>query len=261
VNDVKQLPWRDPARVAQLEAALAQRILVIDGAMGTMIQRHDLQEADYRGERFAHGYDALFAADGHAHAPGCGCEGHDQKGNNDLLTLSRPEIIGAIHAAYLAAGADLVETNTFNSTSISLADYHLEHLVRELNREGARIAREACDAAEARDPSRPRFVIGVLGPTSRTASLSPDVNRPGFRAISFDELAHAYRESTRGLIEGGADVLMVETIFDTLNAKAAVFAIEDVFEELGARLPVMISGTITDASGRTLSGQTAEAFW
>ncbi|BCT93996.1 5-methyltetrahydrofolate--homocysteine methyltransferase [Lysobacter helvus] len=261
MNDVKQLPWRHPARVAQLEAALARRILVIDGAMGTMIQRHDLQEADYRGERFAHGYDALFAADGHAHAPGCGCEGHDQKGNNDLLTLSRPEIIREIHDAYLAAGADLVETNTFNSTSISLADYHLEHLVRELNREGARLAREACDAAEARDPAQPRFVIGVLGPTSRTASLSPDVNRPGFRAISFDELAHAYRESTRGLIEGGADVLMVETIFDTLNAKAALFAIEDVFEELGARLPVMISGTITDASGRTLSGQTAEAFW
>ena len=255
------LPWKNPARVAALEAALAQRILIIDGAMGTMIQRHELQEADYRGERFAQGYDALFAADGHAHGTGCGCESHDQRGNNDLLTLTRPDIIGGIHAAYLEAGADLVETNTFNSTSISLADYRLQHLVRELNREGAALARAACDEAEARDPAKPRFVIGVLGPTSRTASLSPDVNRPGFRAISFDELAEAYREATRGLIEGGADILMVETVFDTLNAKAALFAIDDVFEELGARLPVMVSGTITDASGRTLSGQTAEAFW
>ena len=255
------LPWKNPARVAALEAALASRILIIDGAMGTMIQRHELQEADYRGERFAQGYDALFAADGHAHGAGCGCEGHDQRGNNDLLTLTRPDIIQGIHAAYLEAGADLVETNTFNSTSISLADYRLQHLVRELNREGARLAREECDAIEARDPAKPRFVIGVLGPTSRTASLSPDVNRPGFRAISFDELAEAYREAARGLVEGGADILMVETVFDTLNAKAALFAIDDVFEELGERLPVMVSGTITDASGRTLSGQTAEAFW
>ena len=255
------LPWKHPARVAALEAALAERILVIDGAMGTMIQRHELQEADYRGERFAHGYDALFAADGHAHGAGCGCESHDQRGNNDLLTLTRPDIIRGIHAAYLDAGADLVETNTFNSTSVSLADYRLQHLVRELNREGAALARSACDEAEARDPAKPRFVIGVLGPTSRTASLSPDVNRPGFRATSFDELADAYREAARGLVEGGSDVLMVETVFDTLNAKAALFAIDDVFEELGARLPVMISGTITDASGRTLSGQTAEAFW
>ena len=255
------LPWKNPARVAALEAALASRILIIDGAMGTMIQRHELQEADYRGERFAQGYDALFAADGHAHGAACGCEGHDQRGNNDLLTLTRPDIIQGIHAAYLEAGADLVETNTFNSTSISLADYRLQHLVRELNREGARLAREECDAIEARDPAKPRFVIGVLGPTSRTASLSPDVNRPGFRAISFDELAEAYREAARGLVEGGADILMVETVFDTLNAKAALFAIDDVFEELGERLPVMVSGTITDASGRTLSGQTAEAFW
>jgi 5-methyltetrahydrofolate--homocysteine methyltransferase len=255
------LPWLHPERVAGLEAALRERILVLDGAMGTMIQQHALQEADYRGERFAEGYDALFAADGHAHAPGCGCESHDQRGNNDLLTLTRPDIIRGIHDAYLAAGADLVETNTFNSTSVSLADYHLEHLVRELNREGARLARAACDAAEAADPSRPRFVIGVLGPTSRTASLSPDVHRPGFRAITFDALADAYREAALGLIEGGADVLMVETIFDTLNAKAALFAIDDVFAEVGGRLPVMISGTITDASGRTLSGQTAEAFW
>ena len=256
-----QLPWKTPARAEALQAALARRILVIDGAMGTMIQRHELQEADYRGERFTHGYDALFAPGGHAHGPGCGCEGHDQRGNNDLLSLTRPDIIRGIHRQYLEAGADLVETNTFNSTSISLADYRLQHLVRELNREGARLARAECDAIEAADPSQPRFVIGVLGPTSRTASLSPDVNRPGFRAISFDELAEAYREAARGLIEGGADVLMVETVFDTLNAKAALFAIDDVFEETGARLPVMISGTITDASGRTLSGQTAEAFW
>ena len=255
------LPWKQPARVAALEAALASRILIIDGAMGTMIQRHELQEADYRGERFAEGFDALFAADGHAHGPGCGCEGHDQRGNNDLLSLTRPDIIRAIHRDYLQAGADLVETNTFNSTSISLADYRLQHLVRELNREGAALARAECDAIEATTPERPRFVIGVLGPTSRTASLSPDVNRPGFRAITFDELAEAYCEAARGLIDGGADILMVETVFDTLNAKAALFAIDDVFEELGARLPVMISGTITDASGRTLSGQTAEAFW
>lgn len=255
------LPWRHPERVAKLEVALRDRILVIDGAMGTMIQRHELQEADYRGERFAQGFDALFAADGHAHGTGCGCESHDQRGNNDLLTLTRPDIIGDIHRQYLEAGADLVETNTFNSTSISLADYRLQHLVRELNREGARLARIECDAIEALDPAKPRFVIGVLGPTSRTASLSPDVNRPGFRATSFDELAEAYREAAQGLIEGGADILMVETIFDTLNAKAALFAIDDVFESIGARLPVMISGTITDASGRTLSGQTAEAFW
>ena len=255
------LPWKNPARAEALQAALARRILIIDGAMGTMIQRHELQEADYRGERFASGYDALFAPGGHAHGPGCGCEGHDQRGNNDLLSLTRPDIIRGIHRQYLEAGADLVETNTFNSTSISLADYRLQHLVRELNREGARLARAECDAIEATDPSQPRFVIGVLGPTSRTASLSPDVNRPGFRAISFDELAEAYREAARGLIEGGADILMVETVFDTLNAKAALFAIDDMFEEIGARLPVMISGTITDASGRTLSGQTAEAFW
>ncbi len=258
---MKLLPWLHPERVAKLEAALAQRILLIDGAMGTMIQRHDLQEADYRGERFAHGYDALFVQDGHAHGEGCGCESHDQRGNNDLLTLTRPDIIGGIHAAYLAAGADLVETNTFNSTSVSLADYRLQHLVYELNREGAALARTACDVAEARDPSQPRFVIGVLGPTSRTASLSPDVNQPGFRAITFDELKDCYREATRGLIDGGADTIMVETIFDTLNAKAALFAVEDEFEARGARLPLMISGTITDASGRTLSGQTAEAFW
>jgi 5-methyltetrahydrofolate--homocysteine methyltransferase len=254
------LPYLHPDRATRLEAALRERILLIDGAMGTMIQRHELQEADYRGTRFAEGYDADAAPVDHAHGPGCGCA-RDQKGNNDLLSLTRPEIISDIHTAYLDAGADLIETNTFNSTTISLADYGLEHLARELNETGARLAREACDAAEARDPSKPRFAIGVLGPTSRTASISPDVNRPGFRAISFDELRVAYREAADGLIDGGADVLMVETIFDTLNAKAALFAIEEAFEARGARLPVMISGTITDASGRTLSGQTAEAFW
>ena len=251
------LPWLHPERVAALESALAQRILVIDGAMGTMIQRHRLEEDDYRGERFAGGFDAS-----HAHGPQCG---HDLKGNNDLLLLSKPEVISAVHDAYLEAGADLVETNTFNATSVSQADYHLEHLVYELNREGARIARASCDAAEARDadegrPDKPRFVIGVLGPTSRTASISPDVNDPGFRNTSFDELRDTYREAAEGLVDGGADVLMVETIFDTLNAKAALFAIDEAFEARGGRLPVMISGTITDASGRTLSGQTAEAF-
>ncbi|AWV07184.1 homocysteine S-methyltransferase family protein [Marilutibacter maris] len=258
---MQTLPWLNPQRTERLERCLRERILVIDGAMGTMIQQHGLAEDDYRGERFAEGFDRDHdAVDGHAHGPGCGC-GHDQRGNNDLLSLTRPEIIRGIHRAYLDAGADLVETNTFNSTSISLADYGLQHLARELNEAGARLAREACDAVEAGDPGRPRFVIGVLGPTSRTASLSPDVNRPGFRAITFDELHAAYREAADGLIDGGADVLMVETVFDTLNAKAALFAIEDAFDARGARLPVMISGTITDASGRTLSGQTAEAFW
>jgi 5-methyltetrahydrofolate--homocysteine methyltransferase len=253
------LPWLAPARVAKLEAALAARILVLDGAMGTMIQQHELGEDDYRGTRFAAGFDVQATVD-HAHGAGCGCA-HDQKGNNDLLTLTRPDIIRGIHSEYLDAGADMVETNTFNSTTISLTDYGLQHLARELNESGARLAREACDAAEAATPDKPRFVVGVLGPTSRTASISPDVNRPGFRAISFDELCVAYREATDGLIDGGADVIMVETIFDTLNAKAALFAVEEAFDARGARLPIMISGTITDASGRTLSGQTAEAFW
>jgi len=255
------LPWLNPARAETLQRHLQERILVIDGAMGTMIQQHELDETGYRGERFREGFDRHRQPDeGHVHGAGCGCA-RDQRGNNDLLSLTRPEIIQGIHAAYLDAGADLIETNTFNSTSISLADYGLEHLARELNETGARLARAACDAAEARTPEQPRFVIGVLGPTSRTASLSPDVNRPGFRAISFDELRLAYREATDGLIDGGADVLMVETVFDTLNAKAALFAIEEAFDARAARLPVMVSGTITDASGRTLSGQTAEAFW
>jgi 5-methyltetrahydrofolate--homocysteine methyltransferase len=254
------LPWLNPVRAEALQRLLRERILVIDGAMGTMIQQHHLQEDDYRGTRFAAGFDSQHVPDGHAHGEGCGCA-RDQRGNNDLLSLTRPDIIQGIHAQYLEAGADLVETNTFNSTTVSLADYGLEHLAHELNETGARLARAACDDAEARDPSRPRFAIGVLGPTSRTASLSPDVNRPGFRAITFDELRVAYRDATDGLIDGGADVIMVETIFDTLNAKAALFAVEEAFEARGARLPVMISGTITDASGRTLSGQTAEAFW
>jgi 5-methyltetrahydrofolate--homocysteine methyltransferase len=235
-------PYLNPARVDALLAALAQRILVIDGAMGTMVQGYRLEEADYRGTRFA------------AHA-------HDLKGNNDLLTLTRPDIIGAIHGAYLDAGADFVETNTFNATSISQADYRLESIVRELNEEGARLARACCDAAEAKTPGKPRFVIGVLGPTSRTASISPDVNDPGFRNTSFEELRVAYLEATNGLIDGGADALMVETIFDTLNAKAALYAIAEAFDARGGGLPVMISGTITDLSGRTLSGQTAEAFY
>lgn len=244
-------PWLHPARVALLEAALAERILVIDGAMGTMIQTHRLDEADYRGARFANGYDQEHPGDG---------RGHDLKGNNDLLSLTRPELIAGIHAAYLEAGADLVETNTFNSTAVSQADYGLEHLVRELNLEAARLARAACDAAEAATPDRPRFAIGVIGPTSRTASISPDVNDPGFRNTCFDALREDYRVAIDGLIDGGVDVLMIETIFDTLNAKAALFAIGEAFDARGARLPVMISGTITDASGRTLSGQTAEAF-
>ncbi|HZX78112.1 homocysteine S-methyltransferase family protein [Lysobacter sp.] len=254
------LPWLNPARAEALQRLLRERILVLDGAMGTMIQQHALDEAAYRGERFAHGYDHAWAPSEHVHGDGCGCA-RDQRGNNDLLSLTQPDIIRDIHAQYLDAGADLIETNTFNSTTVSLADYGLEHLARELNEAGARLARAACDDAEAKDPSRPRFAVGVLGPTSRTASLSPDVNRPGFRAITFDELRAAYREAADGLIDGGADVLMVETIFDTLNAKAALFAIEEAFDARGARLPVMISGTITDASGRTLSGQTAEAFW
>jgi 5-methyltetrahydrofolate--homocysteine methyltransferase len=248
------LPWLQPDRVAQLEQALRQRILILDGAMGTMLQGHALDEAGFRGERFTHGHDSQ--QDHHAHPGEC-----DLKGNNDLLTLTRPELIRGVHEAYLDAGADLVETNTFNSTRISQSDYHLEHLAYELNRDGARLARAACDAFTAKTPQKPRFVIGVLGPTSRTASLSPDVNDPGFRNVSFEELASNYAESAAGLVDGGADVVMVETIFDTLNAKAALYALSELFRERGARVPVMISGTITDRSGRTLSGQTAEAFY
>jgi 5-methyltetrahydrofolate--homocysteine methyltransferase len=268
-----ELPWKEPARVALLEQALAERILVIDGAMGTMIQQEGLDEAGYRGERFAGGFDSeqpslrgagddihFSEGEAHRHGPGCGCEG-DLKGNNDLLTLTQPEIIRGIHRAYLDAGADLLETNTFNSTRVSQADYRLEHLVPELNREAARLARACCAEFEAADPSRPRFAIGILGPTSRTASMSPDVNDPGFRNITFDELVENYTEAALALVEGGSDAIMVETVFDTLNAKAALYALDAMFEALGERVPVMISGTITDRSGRTLSGQTAEAFW
>ena len=218
-----------------------ERILVLDGAMGTMIQRHKLGEAEYRGDRFADWP-------------------HDLKGNNDLLSLSQPEIIKDIHRAYLEAGADIIETNTFNSTRISMADYHMEDLVPEINRESARLAREAAGEFTAKDPTKPRLVAGSMGPTNKTASLSPDVNNPGFRAIDFDTLALNYREQAEALIEGGADILLVETVFDTLNAKAALFALEELFDDLGREYPIMVSGTITDASGRTLSGQTAEAF-
>ncbi|MBE9584530.1 methionine synthase [Mucilaginibacter sp. JRF] len=221
---------------------LKKRILVIDGAMGTMIQRYQLTEADFRGERFA------------AHPS-------DLKGNNDLLNLTRPDIIKAIHAEYLDAGADIIETNTFSTQRISLADYHMEELGYELSYEGARIAREVADEYNQKTPEKPRFVAGAVGPTNRTASISPDVNDPGYRAVSFDDLAEAYYEQVRGLVDGGSDLLLVETIFDTLNAKAALFAIQRYAEESGKHLPIMISGTITDASGRTLSGQTVEAFW
>ena len=224
----------------QLEQQLKKRILVLDGAMGSLIQTYKLEEADYRGERFADWPS-------------------DVKGNNDLLVLTQPQIIKDIHKAYLEAGADILETNTFNATSISMADYGMEELVYEINVAAARVAREACD--EFATDAKPRFVAGVIGPTSRTASISPDVNNPGYRNVTFDQLKEAYSESIRGLIDGGADILLVETIFDTLNAKAALFAIEEFFDEQGKKWPVMISGTITDASGRTLSGQTAESFW
>src|SRR5688572_1742069 len=230
------------ARIARLDTLLRERILILDGAMGTMIQGYQLTEADYRGERF-------------------GDFAHDLKGNNDLLTLTQPHIIGEIHAQYLGAGADVIETNTFNSTAIAQADYHLEYLVYELNFEAAKLARGAADAYEAKDGGSPRYVAGALGPTNRTASISPDVNDPGFRNVRFDELVAAYSEAAGGLIDGGVDLLLLETIFDTLNAKAALFAIDQIFEARGIRLPLMISGTITDASGRTLSGQTPEAFW
>ncbi|MDH4610401.1 methionine synthase [Pseudomonas sp. BN102] len=230
------------ARQQALQQALKERILILDGGMGTMIQSYKLDEADYRGQRFADWPS-------------------DVKGNNDLLLLSRPDVIQAIEKAYLDAGADILETNTFNATRVSQADYGMEELVYELNVEGARLAREVADAKTAENPAKPRFVAGVLGPTSRTCSISPDVNNPGYRNVTFDELVENYTEATRGLIEGGSDLILIETIFDTLNAKAAIFAVQGVFEELGIELPIMISGTITDASGRTLSGQTTEAFW
>ena len=235
-------PRTRESRLRELVPLLQRRILVLDGAMGTMIQSYQLGEQDYRGDRFA-GWKS------------------DLKGNNDLLSLTQPSIIRAIHAAYLDAGADILETNSFNSTSISLGDYGMEQLVYELNHASARLAREVADDFELRAPDSPKYVAGVLGPTNRTASLSPDVNDPGFRNVGFDELVATYTEAVRGLLDGGADLLLVETIFDTLNAKAALFAIESYFETSGLRVPVMISGTITDASGRTLSGQVTEAFW
>ncbi|MCX7743069.1 MAG: homocysteine S-methyltransferase family protein [Flavobacteriales bacterium] len=227
---------------AELQQLLNQRIMVLDGAMGTMIQRYNLTEEDYRGERFKD-------------FP------HVLKGNNDLLSITKPNIIREIHEAYLKAGADIIETNTFNSTSISQADYHLENIVYELNVQSARIAREAADKYTLLTPEKPRLVAGALGPTNKTASLSPDVNDPGFRAITFDELAEAYRLQATGLIDGGVDILLIETVFDTLNCKAALYAINELLEERNLDMPIMVSGTITDASGRTLSGQTTEAFW
>ena len=224
-----------------IQKDLEKRLLVLDGAMGTMIQNHQLEEADFRAKRF---------------------ESHpcSLKGNNDLLSITQPEIIKGIHRAYLEAGADLVETNTFSSTSIGMADYQMEDLAYELNYESAKIAKEVTQEYISKTPLQKRYVAGSIGPTNKTASMSPDVNDPGFRAVTFDELVHAYREQVLGLIDGGADVLLVETIFDTLNAKAALFAIDSVKTEKQVDIPIMISGTITDASGRTLSGQTVEAF-
>jgi 5-methyltetrahydrofolate--homocysteine methyltransferase len=229
-------------RIEALKATARRRIMIIDGGMGTEIQTRKLSEADFRGARFKDWP-------------------RDVKGNNDLLALTRPQLIFEIHGSYLEAGADIIESNTFNAQVISMADYGMEALAREINVEAARIARAAADAWTAKTPEQPRFVAGALGPTNRTASISPDVNNPGFRNISFDELRDAYFEQATGLIEGGADVLLIETVFDTLNAKAAGFAVLDAFEKVGVELPLMISGTITDRSGRTLSGQTPEAFW
>ena len=226
---------------AQLYQALNQRILVLDGAMGTMLQRYNFTEEDYRGERFKDWESSL-------------------KGNNDLLSLTQPKAIEEVHRKYLEADADIIETNTFSGTTIAMADYHMEELVYELNFESAKIARKVCDEFTAKNPDKPRFVAGSIGPTNRTASMSPDVNDPGFRAVTFDDLKTAYKQQIEALLDGGCDLLLVETIFDTLNAKAALFAIEEVKEERNINIPVMVSGTITDASGRTLSGQTVEAF-
>ena len=229
-------------RTEALHGAMRERVLVLDGSWGVLIQGYELTERDYRGERFADWP-------------------QDLKGNNDLLILTRPDIIRGIHREYLDAGADITSTNTFASTSIAQADYGLEGHAEELNREGARLGREIADEFTARDPSRPRWVAGSIGPTNRTASLSPDADDPGARTVTFDELRVTYASAARALIEGGADILLVETIFDTLNAKAAIFAIDEVFEDLGFTLPVMISGSVVDLSGRNLSGQTVEAFW
>jgi 5-methyltetrahydrofolate--homocysteine methyltransferase len=224
-----------------IQQQLEKRILILDGAMGTMIQRFSLEEEDFRGDLFK---DSKI----------------DLKGNNDLLSLTRPHIIQDIHEQYLEAGADIIETNSFSGTSIAQADYELQHIAYDLNKASAEVAKKAAEIYTRKTPDKPRFVAGAMGPTNKTASLSPDVSSPGFRAITFDELAEAYKEQARGLVDGGADVLLIETIFDTLNAKAALFAIQELYEETGNELPIMISGTITDASGRTLSGQTVEAF-
>ncbi|GJM03517.1 MAG: hypothetical protein DHS20C08_20180 [Rhodomicrobium sp.] len=229
-------------RTDEFIKACNERILIIDGAMGTMIQRYKLGEADYRGDRFKDWPS-------------------DVKGNNDLLSLTQPEIIKEIHGEYLAAGADIIETNTFNGTTISMADYGMEELAYEINVEAAKVAKRAALEWTEKTPEKPRFVAGAVGPTNRTASISPDVNNPGYRNVTFDELVEAYSAQTKGLIEGGVDVILIETIFDTLNAKAAGFAVLQVFEELGLKLPILISGTITDLSGRNLSGQTPEAFF
>jgi 5-methyltetrahydrofolate--homocysteine methyltransferase len=226
-----------------IRAELAKRILIIDGAMGTMIQRHKLEEADYRGDRFK---------DWHS----------DVKGNNDLLSITQPDIIQGIHELYLEAGADIIETNTFSSTLIAQADYDMQALAYEMNTASAKCAKNAADKYTAQNPSKPRFVAGAIGPLNKTLSLSPDVNNPGYRAVTFDEVVTAYTEQIKGLVDGGVDLLLVETIFDTLNAKAAIYAIKNYFRKEGKpELPIMISGTITDASGRTLSGQTLEAFY
>jgi len=230
-----------PDRTPLLTRLLRERILVMDGAMGTQIQQRKLSEADFRGCFHDHG--------------------HDLKGDNDLLALTQPEIVRAIHDEYLAAGADIIETNTFSATAIAQADYGMQREVYAINHAAARIARECADAWTARTPDKPRFVAGAMGPTNRTASISPDVNDPGARNVTYDELVATYTEAVEGLAEGGADIILVETIFDTLNAKAALFAVESYFERVGQRLPLIVSGTITDASGRTLSGQTPEAFW
>jgi len=225
----------------KIENILKERILILDGAMGTMIQRHVLTEEDFRGERFKNHKSPL-------------------KGNNDLLSITRPDIIKDIHAQYFAAGADIAETNTFSGTTIAQADYHLEDAVYDLNYQSAKIAKEVADEFTKRGPHKPRFVAGAMGPTNKTASLSPDVNNPGFRAITFDQLVVAFKQQARALMDGGVDFLLLETIIDTLNAKAALFALQELFDETGKELPIMVSGTITDASGRTLSGQTTEAF-
>ncbi len=235
------LQWHDTDTVEALFGALSERILLLDGAMGTMIQNEKLDEAAFRGERFAD-------------------HGDDLKGNNDLLTLTRPDLVTRIHHDFLDVGCDLVETNTFNANRISQADYALEELSEEINREAAKLARRACDES-AEKSGRPRYVVGVVGPTNRTASISPDVSSPGYRNIDFARLVEAYTEATRGLLDGGSDLILIETIFDTLNAKAAIYAVHEEFERRGKRWPLMISGTITDASGRTLSGQTPEAFY